>query len=215
MGIADGVTFPCGSGIGTCSGPGFAATIETGETIAIRFEAPPNQRFHVTRHADLPSQQFVVDAVWQTGVGDTISTSVYAPVVFEGLSGTPPVDSYNFAGVGNAGEAIRLIRHFEVVDDFTFEAATFTITPTNALPGVLKTYGSVGSFSEPSFYSGGSGNPGTPDAVLMSLESVATHVPLLGTTGRGVLVLALFAATALAGRGWTRKIPRPDENTRR
>ena len=167
---SDGVAFPCA---GDCSGPGFTASIGTGDTIIARFEAPAGKKFVVTRSV-APQQSFILCALWFTGVGDQTSNFSLGIVTFENLTGTPPVSTFAQNGISDNGEAIKVREDFDVVGDFEFTAVTVEFVFANALPSTPRTYMPVGSVCVPSFFCGHSGPIGLPDVTLMSIEDIAT-----------------------------------------
>jgi len=169
-GISDGVDFPCGgSGGGTCSGAGFSASIQQGDVVQMRFEAPSGQRFHAWKRAGLTTEQLFVNGVW-FAASDAISTFSDPVVTFESASGPAPTAVDHWAGVGNGGHVIEVLWDGTLAGDFTFTAVSFRFTVANAPPGSLFTYGPVTAYQSFSFGIGGSGPNGTPDQSVMQLE---------------------------------------------
>ena len=167
--LKDGVQFPCAPG--DCSGPGFTASIGTGDTIIARFEAPAGKKFVVT-HAAAGQQFLFVNANWFTGIGDAQSNFVTGIVTFENLSGTPPVSTFSQNGLSNNGENIRVVEQFDVVGDFEFTAMEVEFVIAHPLPSTPRTYLPVNSTSALSFGSSQSGTA-LPDVTLMTIMEIA------------------------------------------
>ncbi len=197
--IRDAVTFPCAPT--ACSGPGFTASIGTGDTVVARFEAPAGQKFVVTRHPSASLQSFIVRARWGTGVPDGGSNFVTGTVTFENLAGTPPVNTFSQDVLYDNGEQIVVHEDFDVVGDFEFTAVVVEFNVVHALPIIPRTYGSVFSASAPSFGSVAAG-AGLSDQVIMQLV-VACPEDVNGDNVTNVLdlisLLLCFAQPAVPG----------------
>ena len=168
----DGVLFPCAPG--DCSGPGFTASIGTGDTIIARFEAPAGKKFLVT-HAGAVQQSLIVNAKW-IAAGDTASNFVTGTVTFENLSGTPPISTFSQNGLSNNGEVIKVLEQFDVVGDFEFTAIEVEFVITHPVPSTPRTYMPVSSTSAPSFGSGFFG-PSICDVTVMTITEVSPPLP--------------------------------------
>jgi ligand-binding SRPBCC domain-containing protein len=170
--IRDSVTFP--SGPGTFDGPGFTVSIGGTDTIVARFEAPEGKKFVLTPHPDASSNLFHFDAYWTTGVGDIGSNFPTGTVTFENLSGAAPSENWNQGMVSDNGEAIRISAQFDLTAPCEFTAVKFEFTLSQSLSDISRTYGTVHSYSAPSFgvYST-TGNNGGPidDQIVMAIVS--------------------------------------------
>ena len=144
--IRDAVTFP---GTGYTSN-GFTATLAQGDTVYMRYQAPPGMKF-VIHHA--PN---VVDEIlfWNTSwlaAGDAISGTDPSTIVFENASGTMPVESYSYVAVGNAGHVIKCDKEFPILGDFEFSAVQIKLAISKTFAVASQAFGSVSSYSVPSW----------------------------------------------------------------
>jgi hypothetical protein len=148
--VRDGVTFP--SGPGSFSGPGFSASIGTGDNLIARFQAPVGKKFVITKHSDAAAQcGFHVVAYWTTGKSDGGSHFVTGSVTFENLSGAAPVNIISEDGAYDDGQAIHVWEDFNIVGDCEFTAIVVQFPVTHTLAKEWRTYSSVNSFAYPSF----------------------------------------------------------------
>jgi hypothetical protein len=200
--IHDQVDLPCGSGLGSCSSPGFSAAILNGDTIEIRFEAPTGEQFRVFHDPGLLVEVFQLYPLWISGTGDIASVFSPATISFENLSGTAPTGSVetNQFFVGNSGLSVGGSWRSAVTGDFTFTAVSFVFSVNNSPPGSLAAFGSAFSDVFPSFAVSGLGAPGYPDETLMQLEAIPEPAP--------GLLLAVGVALLAAGRRGRRPLQR-------
>ncbi len=97
--VVDGITIP---GAGYASDP-FVATIETGDEIRIRVQAPPGKKFVVYRNPAAVQTKIYTYLAWHTGVSDATSDTPTHHAQFENSVGGLPTEVYAFTGVGNGG----------------------------------------------------------------------------------------------------------------
>ncbi|MFN0007579.1 MAG: hypothetical protein ACKVXR_06690 [Planctomycetota bacterium] len=163
----DTVQFPCTGG--ACNGPGFTATIGMGDTIAVRFEAPPGTRFVVTR-APGGTQYFWAIANWQTNTGDTISNFASASTTFENLAGTAPTSTFEQHAVSDNGQAVKSLNQYTVSGSFSFTAMNVQFAVNHGVLSISRTYNPVDSIASPSFGSARVVTGGASDTTVMSIE---------------------------------------------
>ncbi len=168
--ISDAVTFP--SGPGTFSGPGFSATIGSGDTVVLRFEAPANNKFVVHQPAGASAVTFFVNAFWRTGSGDITSPPNPTPTVtFENLTGIEPTNTYNNCDISDHGNAIIFERYYDSTGEFSFTALRVEFVVPPGLTSAMRTYGAVESFSSPSFGARATFADSPVDQPVMSIVS--------------------------------------------
>jgi formylglycine-generating enzyme required for sulfatase activity len=167
--LGDGRDFPCGA----CSGSGFSAAIQHGDTIQVRFAAPAGKRFFVFRDPALGLQEFDAFASWGDAL-DFTGTPVPCTASFEGLSGPAPVPSAAACFVSDAGAAVHVEWIGTVTGDFAFSALSLSFAVANSPPGTLVAYGPVGPDPGwpffPAFGTNGEAPSSIPDTFLMQLE---------------------------------------------
>lgn len=174
--VRDAVTFP--SGPGTFSGPGFTASIRTGDIVVVRFEAPAGQQFSVTGHPNATSNYFFLSAEWFTGTGDWGSYASPGTVTFENLIGTAPTETWKQFMVSDNGQSLRVDCQFRVSGEFTFKAIEIRLEVTQPLMKQWRVYGGVDSSSAPSF-GATSVRYGGPldDRTIMAIEPLTVQIP--------------------------------------
>ncbi|MFN0007580.1 MAG: hypothetical protein ACKVXR_06695 [Planctomycetota bacterium] len=165
----DAVDFPCSAG--ACNGPGFMASIGTGDTIVVRFEAPPGRRFAVTR-APGGDQVFFASALWQTDGGDATSSFATPTINFENFAGVSPTLGDSLHYVSNQGEAVYSHNVYSVNGDFSFTALDVRFTVGHALAPAPRTYHAVDSSALPSFGSQHRVSGTASDTTVMSIEPI-------------------------------------------
>jgi hypothetical protein len=157
---------------------GFTATIATGDTVVIRFQATPGKKFVVHSGYSTPGipEKFHCWAYWQAGGG---SSSLQAPYVetFEDFAGTMPPKSYELTDFSYGATVVEIMHDYLVIGDFEFTALQFKMVVN--VPGASGplTYSSVRSGSGSSFGTNGAG-----DASATMMEIVDTAVPTTTTT---------------------------------
>jgi hypothetical protein len=175
--ISDGVSFYPQTSLGSYSSSGFSGMIQNGDTIHVRFQAPASQLFAIHKLAGTNSESFFVNAHWLSGT-DVISTFDNATATYENAQGSVPIPSYALSGVGDAGNAIEVQYIATVTGDFSFTAVDFEFHVNNSPPPIPQTYGSVESFSYPSFGAGATGPsatfPGNNPAPMSLLNQPGT-----------------------------------------
>jgi hypothetical protein len=170
--IHDAVYFGSGPGTaGSYLSEGFTAAIGTGEIIVVRIQAPSGYRFQVTRHRTAPFQGFFSNTIWHTGISDWSSLSAPPSITFENLDGPAPETTYIFARLSNAGQAVGVTYHADVIDDFSFTAVEFALTVSHPVDAVPRTYSAVGTSSSPSFGSGARGED-IRDRTIMAIVPI-------------------------------------------
>lgn len=165
----DAVDFPC-DGV-ACNGPGFTASIGTGDTIVIRFEAPTGRRFAVTR-APGGNQVFFASAHWQTDNGDATSNFATPTITFENFAGVAPTPGESLHYVSNNGEAVYSHNVYTVNGDFSFTALDVQFTVGHALSHTSRTYHPVDSSASPSFGSQHQFFGTASDTMVMAIEPI-------------------------------------------
>ena len=195
--IYDAVTFP--DGPGTFSGPGFSAAIGQNDEVVIRYEAPENYKFSVELQPGATTR-FHANANWTTGVGDAASHFETASVTWEGLSGPAPTLTYELYAVSNNGEAVLSEIQATLTGDFEFTALELRFTVSHAVADLMRTYGSVGSSSAPSFSASIYELGNLADRTIMSLVRInpilITSVSDVGNDQGGQVRIAWSAAAA-------------------
>lgn len=176
----DGVTFP--SGPGTFSGPGFTASIGTGDEVLVRFQAPPGQRFSVHVPPSASSMSLALDARWATGTPDGGSQFVQGTVTWIGLVGPAPTQTFAQDGMFNNGQQLKVNHQFNVTAPFAFEALEIRIPVSLVLADVSRTYGSVFSTSAPSF-AGSALGASLTDSTVMDFEAASVLFTWNACTG--------------------------------
>lgn len=165
----DAVTFPCVAN--ACSGPGFTASIGTGDVLIARFEAPTGHRFVVTRQPG-GNQFLFFNARWRTGGGDVGSVASPTTITFEHLVGPAPSSNFTQSIVFDNGQAISTQADFLVHNDFSFTAIQVQISVNQSLPDLSRTYLAVQSSSVPSFGSSRLVFGSAENAVLMQIVPI-------------------------------------------
>lgn len=165
----DSVQFPCSGG--ACNGTGFTASIGTGTTIVIRYEAPAGTRFTVTR-APGGTQSFFAYGKWQTGTGDVTSSFPTATITFENLVGAPPTLGTSLNYISDNGHILLSYNVYTVNGNFSFTALDVQFTVSNALVPASRTYNPVESTVTRSFGSWHQFLGSTSDSTVMSIEPI-------------------------------------------
>jgi hypothetical protein len=177
-------------GDGNYSGGGAFSipSIATGDTFAIRIQAPAGKKFVVHEGAQGLSFSFF----W-LAAGDGISLSG-GTATFENLAGTAPTPSYEFMGVGNGGNVVNANLQYDVNGAFEFTAIDILVpVQSNPVAGP-RNFGSVQSSSAPSFTAYA---PGV-DQVVMSIEVAA--IPELGSFASVGAVVTTFGVLSRGRR---------------
>jgi hypothetical protein len=168
----DAVTFS--SGPGEFSGPGFSASIGTGDTVVTRVQAPTGSHFQVYHHPDAEGQVFYLNAYWQAG-GDMTSQVSPPNISFQNLVGTPPSITYEGVSFSNSGNVVRVQIQATVTGDFSFCAIEISFEVQHAVSKTLRTYGSVNSSSVPSF---GVSAWGSTDLEVRTVMAILPNPPI-------------------------------------
>ncbi|MFN0007581.1 MAG: hypothetical protein ACKVXR_06700 [Planctomycetota bacterium] len=189
----DSVDFPCNPG--ACNGPGFTASIGTGDTIVLRFEAPAGTRFAVHRGPG-STQTLFARARWRTNTTDTNSNVATPSITFENLVGPPPVLALAQNYVSDDGQSVFSLNVFTVPSDFSFTALMVQFTVGHSLAPMSRSYGPVdfGSFGSFHDWYGG----GLPDLTVMSIEPIS---PGLFCSGDGMATPCPCGNSGIPGRG--------------
>jgi hypothetical protein len=170
----DAVTIP-GPGY---SSSGFTAAVSTGDVVDIHFEAPPGKMFAMDAPAGVGIQYFFLNAYWQSNA-DAISFSAYPhTLTFENLQGTMPTQTRSLNAIGDHGNVVVVQDEFTVGGAFTFTGIEITITASQPLGPLSRSYGSVQSYSSPSW--GASASLSALNPTLLEIVDIA--VPTQRTT---------------------------------
>jgi hypothetical protein len=183
--LGDGVGFPP-SPKGTYSGPGFTASIQQGDTIVARFQAPSGYRFVVTPAIASLGNAFTFNASWKGAGSGPIRSAYPSTILFENLSGPAPTSTYDLAAVNDTGNWIYAYREFTFDAAFSFTAIQLSFTAAPTLPGLPITYGPVQSGSTWAFLASSAVDLDHYDQTIMSIEPV----PVPATGALGVVGLA-------------------------
>jgi hypothetical protein len=169
--ISDTVTFP--SGPGTFSGPGFSASLAGGDTVVVRFSAPPGKQF-VVRH--IPEAMggvfFLAHANWQTVPDFNGAPPVPNSVTFENLVGAAPANTHSFTAVSGNGQSLFAEQQFRASSEFSFTALRVEFRVPVEVAEALRTYGAVNAFGSPSFGARADVNGSFADQPVMTIEAL-------------------------------------------
>ena len=167
--VQDAVFIPDGPGV--YSGPGFSASIGTGDVVVVRIGAPANHRFRLNDVQGTTGRFFGFNFWWSTGAGDILSNAPTATVTFEGGNGSAPANTYSLCAVSDNGNAVLVDLQYNITGSYEFTAIRVEFTVGHALADIMRDYGPVTTFSYPAFtaiafFSGN--NPNSP--IVLAIE---------------------------------------------
>ena len=145
-GARDGASIP-GVGVSTS---GFQATINTGDHVVVRVQAPIGKRFFV--HAPVgASASFELSVYWNSPEAQSADTEEPHIVTFVGIHGTEPTQTYSFVTLGTDRTGVEIMKQYTYSRAFDFTAMIFDITATIPYAPVARNYSVIGSWSELAF----------------------------------------------------------------
>lgn len=192
--VLDGVYMPTGGG--TYTGPGFAASIGTGDTIVVRMEAQPGKTFSITPGPGANATNFNIDLYWHAGVSDVITSPQTPTITFENFQGTAMTSTYKRGSVSDAGQAVSVQLYYTVNAPCSFSAVQISFPVTHALASTLRTYSAVRSSFATGIFAVSVYNydyPGSP--TIMTLATL----PVPGACCRGATCTVTIPASCTGG----------------
>ena len=159
---SDGVVFPDAS----VASDGFSASIATGDTLRLRFQAPAGKKFVVHGGHGQPGlpEEFIVDARWSAAPGLVLQNSPHT-LAFANLEGQAPTLGNYLSAVALGGSNLYAVFNFRVETDFQFTALDISIVVANSLTPTLQLYSGVQGRAGTGWVT----RAPTPDATLMEI----------------------------------------------